>query len=232
MSHKLRPLLGDVQDVVRRKQLAAVASRKLRSLWVRHHRVSQDLRLRLYNACIVHMFTYNIGTWGITPTEWVRFIVSWDRSWHQIPLSNLELRPRSKMCVQSTELIIHQTSMEFVCTCVSNATLSPCTIGNRQLFHTHWRCWLARATTNTTPNCPRQRSADRNQRDLIWLWSHDRSQWKNISQNILKEAQMKLSPLFQWVSDAKVRGRAHANNVAHVPAVDWLLQQWEIARFS
>ena len=39
-------------------------------IWVSHHIVSQDLRLRLYNAFIVPVLTDNMGTWGLTPTEW------------------------------------------------------------------------------------------------------------------------------------------------------------------
>ena len=59
--------------MARRKQLAAVAFRKLWSLWVRHYRVYQDLRRRLSNAFITPVLTYNTGTWGLTPTEWARF---------------------------------------------------------------------------------------------------------------------------------------------------------------
>ena len=50
MTRKLGSLLWDVQDVARRKQLTAVAIRKLSSPWIRHHSVSQDLRLGLYNV--------------------------------------------------------------------------------------------------------------------------------------------------------------------------------------
>ena len=73
MTSKRCSILGDAQDVALRKQLAAVAFWKLWSLWVRHHRVSQDLWLRLYNAFIVNVLTNNMGTWGLTPTEWARF---------------------------------------------------------------------------------------------------------------------------------------------------------------
>ena len=59
--------------MTRRKQLAAVAFQRLWSLWVRKRNISEGLRLRLYNAFIVPVLTYNMGTWGLTPTEWARF---------------------------------------------------------------------------------------------------------------------------------------------------------------
>ena len=67
-TRKLGSLLGDVEDVTRRKQLAAVAFQRL---WVRKRNISEGLRLRLYNPFIVPVL--NMGTWGMTPTEWARF---------------------------------------------------------------------------------------------------------------------------------------------------------------
>ena len=53
-------------------------------LWIRQHRVSEDLRLRLYNALIVPQLTYNTGTWGLTSNNTPHLmyinVVSWDRS--------------------------------------------------------------------------------------------------------------------------------------------------------
>ena len=72
-TRKLGSLLGDVEDVTRRKQLAAVAFQRLWSLWVRKRNISEGLHLRLYNAYIVPVIVYNMGTWGLTPAEWARF---------------------------------------------------------------------------------------------------------------------------------------------------------------
>ena len=72
-TRKLGSLMGDAEDVTRRKQLAAVAFQRLWSLWVRKRHICEGLRLRLYNAFIVPVLTYNMGTWGLTPTEWARF---------------------------------------------------------------------------------------------------------------------------------------------------------------
>ena len=72
-TRKFGSLLRDVEDMTRRKQLAAVAFQRLWSLWVGKRNISEGLRLRLYNAFIVPLLTYNMGTWGLTPTEWARF---------------------------------------------------------------------------------------------------------------------------------------------------------------
>ena len=69
---KLGSLQGDVEYATRRKQLAAVAFQRQWSLWVKTRSISEGLRLRLHNAFIVPVLTYNMGTWGLTRTEWAR----------------------------------------------------------------------------------------------------------------------------------------------------------------
>ena len=63
-TRKLGSLLGDVEDVTRRKQIATVAFQRMWPLWVRKRNISEVLRLRLYNAFIVQVLTYNMGTRG------------------------------------------------------------------------------------------------------------------------------------------------------------------------
>ena len=75
--------VGDVQDVSRRKQLAAVAFRKLWSLWVGYC-VSQDLRPRMYNAFIIPVLTYNMGTTGLTATKVARYDAFYGRQLRQV----------------------------------------------------------------------------------------------------------------------------------------------------
>ena len=65
----LGALLGDQQDVHRRKQQAAIAFRRMMALWFRRQKVSESRRVRLYNAYVLPTLTYNIGTWGITHSE-------------------------------------------------------------------------------------------------------------------------------------------------------------------
>jgi len=66
MVKKLGSLLGDQEDVCRRKQLASAAFQSLRHLWKRAKQVSLALRIRLYNSFVLPVLTYNCGTWGIT----------------------------------------------------------------------------------------------------------------------------------------------------------------------
>ena len=69
MTRKLGSLLGEAEDVARRKQLANVAFRKLSTVWFRRSRISLLLRLRLYDSFVVPVLVYNMGTWGLTKAE-------------------------------------------------------------------------------------------------------------------------------------------------------------------
>ena len=64
MSRTQGSLLGEAEDVARRKQLAIVAFRKLSTVWFRRSRISPPLRLRLYDSFVVPVL--NMGTWGLT----------------------------------------------------------------------------------------------------------------------------------------------------------------------
>ena len=64
----LGSLLGDEQDVQRKKQQATIAFRKMTTLWFRRSHVNESRRIRLYQA-----YTYNIGTWGLTKREFNSF---------------------------------------------------------------------------------------------------------------------------------------------------------------
>ena len=99
-TRKLGSLLEDVEEVTRRKQLAAVAFQRLWSLRVGKHNISEGLRLRLYNAFIVPILTYNMGTRGLTPTEWARF-----DSFHRRQLIQV-------MCIRYPEKISSNTLYE------------------------------------------------------------------------------------------------------------------------
>ena len=69
MARKLGSLLGEAEDVARRKQLANVAFRKLSTVWFRRSRISLPLRLRLYDSFVVPVLIYIMGTWGLTKAE-------------------------------------------------------------------------------------------------------------------------------------------------------------------
>ena len=66
---KVGSLLGDHEDVERRKQLAAASFNKLKSLWIRRDRVKEHTRLKLYNSVVKSVLLYNCGTWGLTKQD-------------------------------------------------------------------------------------------------------------------------------------------------------------------
>ena len=69
MTRKLGSLLGEAEDVARRKQLANVAFRKLWTVWFRRAHISLQLRLRLYASFVIPVLTYTMGTWGLTQAD-------------------------------------------------------------------------------------------------------------------------------------------------------------------
>lgn len=68
---KLGTLLGDTEELHRRKQLAAASFHGLERIWCRkkNNKISVDRRLRLYNAYVLPVLTYNSCTWALTQTE-------------------------------------------------------------------------------------------------------------------------------------------------------------------
>jgi hypothetical protein len=66
---KLGTLLGDHEELKRRKQLAAAAFQKAKQLWANDSKVREKRRLRIYNSCVKPILTYNMGTWALTQSE-------------------------------------------------------------------------------------------------------------------------------------------------------------------
>ena len=52
MVKKLGSLLGDAEDVIRRKQLASAAMTKMNKVWIRGRKVHIKKRLKLYNTLV------------------------------------------------------------------------------------------------------------------------------------------------------------------------------------
>ena len=66
---KLGSLLGDSEDMCRRKQLSVAASKKLNKIWTRRHKIKLPLRIKIYKTMIKPVLLYNCGTCGITKAE-------------------------------------------------------------------------------------------------------------------------------------------------------------------
>jgi hypothetical protein len=69
-SKKLGTLLGDIEEMKRRKQLAAAAFGKLKRIWSeKNNKISPERRIKLYNAYFMPILTYNASTWALSETE-------------------------------------------------------------------------------------------------------------------------------------------------------------------
>ena len=63
---KLGSLLGDEEDIERRKVLASASFKSLRSLWQQKGVTSIKTRMEAYNALSLPVLLYNSATWGVT----------------------------------------------------------------------------------------------------------------------------------------------------------------------
>ena len=66
---KLGSKLGDKEDIARRKQLARVKMVEMKKILKRKNVVRQEKKLKLYNALVKSVLTYNSGTWGLTKED-------------------------------------------------------------------------------------------------------------------------------------------------------------------
>ena len=63
---KLGSLMGDVEDVSRRKQLAMTALNRMWKIWNNKVSINEKLRIRIYNVYVSPVLLHNCGTWGLT----------------------------------------------------------------------------------------------------------------------------------------------------------------------
>ena len=66
---KVGSLLGDEEDMERRKTLAAAAMNRMNKIWIRGDKISLRRRINLYRALVKSILLYNCGTWGVTKSE-------------------------------------------------------------------------------------------------------------------------------------------------------------------
>ena len=66
---KVGSLIGDVEDVARRKSLSTAALNKLNNVWIKKDKIKQTTRIKLYNALSKSILTYNCSTWALTASE-------------------------------------------------------------------------------------------------------------------------------------------------------------------
>ena len=66
---KVGTLIGDEEDIERRKRLSTAALAKLQNVWVKGDKIKRKTKLKLYRTLVKSVLTYNCGTWALTQTE-------------------------------------------------------------------------------------------------------------------------------------------------------------------
>ncbi|XP_029655620.1 uncharacterized protein LOC115229401 [Octopus sinensis] len=65
---KLGMLLGDKEDMIRRKSLATFALKRLNNVWLKGKQISASLKIKLYNMFVKPVLLYNFS-WALTVHE-------------------------------------------------------------------------------------------------------------------------------------------------------------------
>ncbi|GFS10567.1 hypothetical protein ElyMa_004812400 [Elysia marginata] len=58
---KVGTLIGDQEDIERRKQLSSAALVKLKNVWLKGDKITKNTKLKLYKALVKSVLTYNCG---------------------------------------------------------------------------------------------------------------------------------------------------------------------------
>ena len=66
---KVGTLIGDEEDITRRKRLSTAALAKLQNIWIKGDKVKRKTKIKLYRTLVKSVLTYNCGTWALTKTE-------------------------------------------------------------------------------------------------------------------------------------------------------------------
>ncbi|GFS15240.1 hypothetical protein ElyMa_006766300 [Elysia marginata] len=66
---KVVTLIGDQEDIERRKQLSSAALVKLKNVWLKGDKITKNTKLKLYKALVKSVLTYNCGTWAPTQSQ-------------------------------------------------------------------------------------------------------------------------------------------------------------------
>ena len=66
---KVGTLIGDEEDINKRKHLSTAALEKLQNIWIKGDKVKRKTTIKLYRTLEKSVLTYNCGTWALTKTE-------------------------------------------------------------------------------------------------------------------------------------------------------------------
>ena len=66
---KLGSLLGDKEDLERRKQMATIAFKNLMNIWLKKYQISTKKKMMLYNSLVIPILLYNCSTWSLTSQQ-------------------------------------------------------------------------------------------------------------------------------------------------------------------
>ena len=102
---KVGTLIGDEEDINRRKGLSTAALAKLQHIWIKGDRVKRETKIKLYRTLVKSVLSYNCGTWALTKTE-VEKLNAFHRQQLRKIISNTLLKSQIHICRKSAMSVL------------------------------------------------------------------------------------------------------------------------------
>ena len=155
-------LIGDLEDVERRKQLSTAALNKLYHVWMKGNKLKTTTKIQLYKSLVKSILLYNCSTWAPTLTEEEKI-----NAFHRKQLKKVlnikfpvKITNKSlyKKCQEKPPLAANSKSpVEPLWAYSSQRQRHPCQQSNKSLLHPIWP-QTKRTADNNSPNRTEQRS--------------------------------------------------------------------------
>ena len=98
---KVGTLIGDEEDINRRKRLSTAALAKPQNIWIKGDKVKRKTKTKLYRSLVKSVLTYNCGTWALTNTEEEKLNAFHRQKLRKILISNTLLKSQIHLCTKS-----------------------------------------------------------------------------------------------------------------------------------
>ena len=95
---KVGSLLGDEEDINRRKQLATASMNKINAIYLKKDKVKLEKKIKIYRALVKSVLLYSCGTWGVSANVQQRLDAYHRRQLHRI------LRIKYPTCISNEKL--------------------------------------------------------------------------------------------------------------------------------
>ena len=103
---KVGTLIGDEEDINRRKRLSTAALAKLQNIWIKGDKVKRKTKIKLYRTLVKSVMTYTCGTWALTKAEEEKLNALHRHQLRKILNIKTLLKSQIHLCTKSTMSVL------------------------------------------------------------------------------------------------------------------------------